>query len=72
MNNLCEVCGEQESTSLCDYATGTGITTSSSFQEITETCDKRMCKECSVKLWANCDVCPDHAKEIKNKLEKVK
>lgn len=68
MNNLCESCKKREHTSLCDYATGTGIVTSVKFQEITATCDKKLCSECAVKLWDNCDVCPDHAEKIKNTL----
>lgn len=68
MNNLCEVCREHEYTRLCDYAEGTGIVTSVDFQEMTETCDKKICSKCAVNLWANCDVCPDHAEQVKKKL----
>ncbi|QDX95439.1 hypothetical protein EEL32_11355 [Brevibacillus laterosporus] len=65
---LCEVCNKREHTRLCDYATGTGVVTSVNFQELTITCDKKMCKECAVSLWANCEVCPDHAVQVKGKL----
>lgn len=68
MSNLCEVCNQREHTRLCDYATGTGIVTSADFQEVTITCDKKMCVKCAVNLWINCDVCPDHAERIKSKL----
>jgi hypothetical protein len=68
---LCEVCKEDKLTRLCDYATGTGIVTSENFQEVTQTCDKKMCNKCAVILWANCEVCPEHADEIKRKLLKV-
>ncbi len=68
MKQLCEVCNQREYTRLCDYANGTGIVTSIDFQELTETCDKKMCNECAVSLWTNCEVCPDHAKDIIRKL----
>ncbi|QOS98130.1 hypothetical protein JNUCC42_16590 [Brevibacterium sp. JNUCC-42] len=74
MTNLCEVCNKREHTILCDYATGTGVVTSVNFQELTETCDKKLCRECAVRLWAKCDVCPDHAEQVKKKIiqEKLK
>jgi hypothetical protein len=68
MSNLCEVCNKRKHTRLCDYATGTGVVTSVVFQEITKTCDKKLCNECAISLWANCDVCPDHADQIMSKL----
>ena len=68
MRELCEVCHERHYSKLCDHATGTGIVTSLDFQEMTVTCDKKLCIECAVTIWANCDVCPDHAKEVKTKL----
>ncbi|MED1946047.1 MULTISPECIES: hypothetical protein [Brevibacillus] len=46
--NLCEVCNKREHTRLCDYEVGSGIVTSVDFQELTETCDKKMCDECAV------------------------
>lgn len=66
MGNLCEVCRKSEYTQLCDHATG--IITSVDFQELTSTCDKKLCRECAVTLWANCDVCPEHAEQIMKKL----
>ncbi|MGG3873205.1 hypothetical protein [Brevibacillus laterosporus] len=65
---LCEVCNKREHTILCDYATGTGVVTSVDFKELTETCDKKLCRECAVSLWANCAVCPDHAEQVKKKI----
>lgn len=70
MRELCEVCKKVEYTRLCDHATGTGVVTSIDFQEITETCDKKMCNKCATPLWDNCEVCPEHADEIRNKLFK--
>jgi hypothetical protein len=66
--NLCEVCNKQEHTRLCDYEVRSGIVTSVDFQELTETCDKKMCDECATSLWPNCDVCPEHAEHVKKKL----
>lgn len=68
MKELCEVCHKRPYTKLCDHAAGTGIVTSIDFQELTETCDKKLCSECAVTVWANCDLCPEHAMEVKNKL----
>ncbi|MGN4128035.1 hypothetical protein ACMGD3_23975 [Lysinibacillus sphaericus] len=68
MSNLCDVCRKQEYTQLCDHETGTAIITSTNFQELTSTCDKKLCRECAVTLWANCDICPEHAEQVKNKL----
>lgn len=67
---LCEVCNKEKHSQLCDFATGTGIMTSTNFRELTETCDKKMCRACAVSLWINCEVCPEHADEIKKKLLK--
>ncbi|MEK4149050.1 hypothetical protein NST02_18465 [Robertmurraya sp. FSL W8-0741] len=69
--DLCENCNERKSTKLCDYAVGTGIVTSIDFQELTETCDKKLCRKCAINIWANCDVCPEHAEQIKEKLSKA-
>lgn len=66
--NLCEVCNKREHTRLCDYEVGSGIVTSVDFQELTETCDKKLCTTCAVQLWADCDICPDHAEQVKKKL----
>lgn len=71
MSSLCEVCNQREHTQLCDFAIGTGIVTSLDFQELTSTCDKKLCKECAITLWANCDICPDHAKVVKNRVLNV-
>jgi RNA polymerase subunit RPABC4/transcription elongation factor Spt4 len=68
MKELCEVCGEREFTQLCDYASGTGIITSVDFRELTETCDKKLCRQCSTSLWENCEICPEHTEEVKKKL----
>lgn len=68
---LCEVCNENECTQLCDYAVGTGIITSIDFQEMTETCDKKLCKGCAVTLWANCDICPEHAMRVRSRILEV-
>lgn len=68
MKELCEVYHKNEFTQLCDYATGSGIVTSIDFQELSFTCDKKMCKDCATQLWHNCEVCPKHAKEIKYNL----
>lgn len=68
MAALCEICNEREHTRLCDYATNTGIVTTVDFQEMTEGCDKKLCADCAVSLWADCDVCPDHANQIKIRL----
>ncbi|MDF1511069.1 hypothetical protein Gp_64 [Bacillus phage vB_Bacillus_1020A] len=70
-NILCEICNEREHTRLCDYAEGTGIVNSIDFQELTETCDKKLCRKCAINIWANCDVCPEHAEQIKAKLSKA-
>ncbi len=72
MREHCEVCGEQEYTQLCDYANGSGIITSVDFQELTSTCDKKMCRKCAVNIWANCELCPEHAQSVKNKLQRTK
>lgn len=69
-NQLCEICNKHEHIRLCDFATGTGIITSANFREITVTCVKKICANCAVRIWADCDVCPEHAKEVKNKLSK--
>ncbi|WP_034757712.1 hypothetical protein [Rossellomorea vietnamensis] len=67
--NLCEVCNKRNHTKLCDFATESGIISSSrNFSELTSTCDKKLCDKCAVNIWAECDVCPDHAEEIKNNL----
>lgn len=68
MKNLCEVCRKREHKKLCDHATNSGIITSSDFQELTKTCDKKMCNECAITLWPNCDICPDHAEEVRDQL----
>lgn len=68
MRQLCEVCNKRVYTKLCYYAVGTGIVTSIDFQELTDTCDKKLCPECAVTLWTNCDVCPEHARDVKRKL----
>jgi hypothetical protein len=65
MNEQCEVCQKKPYTKLCDHATGTGINSSGNrFREFTVTCDKKMCDDCAVYLWADCDLCPDHANEV--------
>ena len=61
---FCEVCKVHESTKLCDFASGNGIVTTVNFRELTETCDKKLCTDCAVNVWANCDLCPDHAKDV--------
>lgn len=66
--SLCEVCNKREHNKLCDHAQGTGIVKSINFQELSSTCDKKLCEKCAVNLWADCDVCPEHAEEIKTKL----
>ncbi len=68
MKNLCEVCKINEATILCDYQMGSGIVTSKDFKELTHTCDKRLCSNCAIRLWADCDVCPEHAEVIRKKL----
>lgn len=68
MRGYCEVCQIREYSQLCDFGEGTGIITSIDFQELTSTCDKKLCRECAINLWSNCDVCPEHAEIIKNKL----
>lgn len=65
---LCEVCNKKEYTKLCDHAEGTGIITSVDFEELTRTCDKKLCSECATNIWVNCDLCPEHAEEVKKKL----
>ncbi len=72
MVELCEVCGKKPHSKLCDYEVGTGIVTSIGFKEITKTCDKKLCKGCSVEIWGNCDICPEHAEELKIKLNNQK
>lgn len=64
MENMCEICHKNKFTQLCDYDFGSGIITSIDFQELTNTCDKRLCKECATTIWHNCDVCPEHAKQL--------
>lgn len=65
MKILCEVCGEREYTQLCDHSVGTAIITSANFNKpIAQTCDRKLCKSCAVKLWVDCDVCPEHASEL--------
>lgn len=68
---LCEICNKREHTQLCDYATGTRVVTSIDFQELIETCDKKMCHECAVNIWKDCDVCPEHAEQVRVKLSKA-
>lgn len=69
--NLCEVCKKNNYSQLCDYATGSGIVTSIDFRELTSTCDKKLCRKCAIALWANCEVCPDHAVVVKKRLEGI-
>ena len=66
ISNLCEVCKKREYTQLCDYEISIGF--SSNFKVITSTCDKKLCRECAVNIWADCDVCPKHAGVVKDKL----
>ncbi|MCM3618733.1 hypothetical protein M3936_14170 [Sutcliffiella horikoshii] len=68
MKQLCEICQKEEVTLLCDYAEGSGIFSSRNFQELTNTCDKKLCEKCATNLYPGCDVCPDHAAEVKAKL----
>lgn len=68
MGKLCEVCKEREYTQLCDFGVGSGIVTSVDFQELTDTCDKKMCKDCATKIWHNADLCPEHAIEVHNNI----
>jgi hypothetical protein len=72
MNNLCEVCNQRQFTQFCDYEESTGIITSARWQELSKPCDKKICKQCAVELWANVEVCPKHALKIKQKLEVIK
>lgn len=69
MKNLCEACNKREHTKLCDYAVDSVIT--SNFDVLTSTCDKKLCRECAVNIWADCDVCPEHAREVKDQLSKA-
>lgn len=68
MRDLCEECKKRPYTQLCDFASGSGIVTSVNFKELTQTCDKKLCRECAVNLWADCDVCPEHAQHVRTKL----
>lgn len=67
--DLCEVCKKRHYTKLCDFAVGSGIISSSrNFAELTRTCDKKLCDKCAVNIWTDCDICPGHAEEVRNKL----
>ncbi|MFC0273625.1 hypothetical protein ACFFIX_19725 [Metabacillus herbersteinensis] len=66
MKELCEVCNKREYSILCDHAIGTGIVTIVGFKERTVTCDTKLCRECAVNLWSDCDLCPAHAKKVLN------
>ncbi|MDK8641306.1 hypothetical protein [Niallia taxi] len=68
-SNLCEVCKEREHNHLCDFAVDSVIT--SNFDVLTSSCDKKLCGECAVNLWPDCDVCPEHAAEVNEKLSKA-
>lgn len=69
MEELCEVCYEREHTQLCDHSVGRPIITSANFNlPLAHTCDKKLCKRCAVNIWINCDVCPEHASELIEKL----
>jgi hypothetical protein len=65
---ICEICRKKEVTKLCDYAVGSGVVTSRDFQELPETCDKQMCSECATNVWFNCELCPEHANEVRSML----
>lgn len=67
---LCEVCKRRKHTKLCDFATFAGIVSTADFRPLTQTCDNKICDKCAVGLWADCDICPDHAKELKKILLK--
>lgn len=69
MRTLCEICGEREYSQLCDHSVGAAIITSANFNKpIAATCNKKLCKKCAVNLWIDCDVCPDHANQLIEKL----
>lgn len=69
--SVCQACRKRGHTKLCDFATGSGIVTSRNFSELTITCDKKLCDECAVNIWKECDICPDHAEEVKSKLSNL-
>lgn len=60
--NLCSVCKKREATQLCDYISEHIWTSNHGHMPIT--CDKPLCKECSIRMGGGYDFCPQHRQEL--------
>ena len=63
----CISCGKQ-ATQLCDIVTGVYFSCGNKLSVGNTTCDKPICKKCSIHLNEHMDICPDCIKEIKKRM----
>lgn len=64
----CRIC-HRPATKLCDYVVGRWVSPHMVVKHgANMTCDMPLCDQCAVELFNGFDVCPEHARAIKEKL----